>query len=420
MNISALHNIFLNSSGVNTDTRSITNGEIFFALKGANFNGNKFAMQALNDGATHVVVDENIDSSDDRVILVPDVLAALQELARYHRDSFDIPFIGITGSNGKTTTKELLNAVLSTQFKVHATKGNLNNHIGVPLTLLSMPRETEIAIIEMGANHVGEIAALCNIANPTHGLITNIGKAHLEGFGGVEGIIRGKSELYHHLIQNGGTGFINMNDHVLANMGKRFNHKVEYPHDLEVVGDGSELTLSYGRQEIKTQLTGAYNRDNVGAALEVGKFFNIPDSSAIEAISAYSPTNNRSQIIKQGSNTIVLDAYNANPSSMEAAIANFSRMEGKKTVILGDMFELGDDSPKEHAHLGELVAELAPDLAIFCGIESRRAAEIIPDAVHFETRDDLATYLKSMKISDSNILVKASRGIGLEKIVELL
>ena len=343
---------------VSTDTRNIPEGAIFFALKGPSFNANEFALEALDKGAAFAVIDEETYQKDDRMVLVEDVLQTLQELAQYHRQQLKIPVIGLTGSNGKTTTKELIREVLSQKYKVLATEGNLNNHIGVPLTLLSIDPEIEIAIIEMGANHIGEIARLSEIAQPTHGLITNIGKAHIEGFGGFEGVIRGKSELYHYLIQRGGEVFVNSQDEVLSNMAKRFDKPYFYP----APGDYLTCTLvdadpfvTYENESgtlVKTQLIGTYNFSNIAAAICLGKFFDIPEKEADAAIARYVPTNNRSQIIRKGTNTIILDAYNANPDSMEAALENLKAMKAEdKVVILGDMFELGEESEAEHRRI---------------------------------------------------------------------
>ena len=358
--IEPLYEKFLTSSGVSTDTRSITEGSLFFALKGERFNGNQFARQALENGAAYAVIDEPAHQHNDRCLLVDDALVALQNLAHHHRMTLNIPVIGINGTNGKTTTKELLHVVLSQKHQTLATRGNLNNHIGVPLTLLQLTPETEIAIIELGANHVGEIAALCRIAHPTHGLTTNIGKAHLEGFGGLEGAIRGESEQYDYLRKTNGTVFINSQDKLLSNMGKRFEQPYYYPASDDyfpcqlVSADPFVVYQTEGRDPVETQLVGGYNFENIAAALCIGRYFDVPAEAANEAVRAYQPANRRSQVVRQGTNTIILDAYNANPDSMQAAIRNLEAMRAAhKAVILGDMYELGEDAEAEHWAVGE-------------------------------------------------------------------
>lgn len=359
----ALYEKFLACGSVSTDTRRIAEGSLFFALKGERFNGNEFARQALEKGAAYAVIDEPEHQYNDRCLLVDDALVALQDLAHHHRRALDIPVIGVNGTNGKTTTKELLYAVLSQKYRTLATQGNLNNHIGVPLTLLQLTADTELAIIELGANHVGEIAALCRIAHPTHGLTTNIGKAHLEGFGGLEGAIRGESEQYDYLRKTGGVVFINSQDPLLRNLGQRFAQPHYYPafgdyfHCALVSADPYVVYRPEGRNPVETQLVGAYNFENIAAALCIGHYFNVPSEAADEAIRSYQPANKRSQVVRQGTNTIILDAYNANPDSMEAAIRNLEAMRAEqKVVILGDMYELGDAAEAEHRALGELLA----------------------------------------------------------------
>lgn len=427
MAIQDLYTKFQQSSGVSTDTRQIAQGSMFFALKGDRFNANEFAAQALEKGATYVVIDDLKYKIDKRCILVDDVLTTLQKLARYHRDQLTIPIVGLTGSNGKTTSKELLNAVLSAKFKTYATKGNLNNHIGVPLTILAIDRSCEIAVVEMGANHVGEIAALCAIANPTHGFITNIGKAHIGTFGGFDNIVRAKSELYQHLITTHGVGFINSQNPILANMAKRFKEPVLYPgvgdfYTCQLLGaDPYVKVKAEDGAEVTTNLIGTYNFENIAAALCIGKFFGVEASKANAAIAAYVPGNMRSQIVKQGSNTIILDAYNANPSSMQAAIENLALMKSdRKVVILGDMFELEDEAEKEHHNIGKLLREKGFTEIYLCGNLFRTALEEIPFALHFPTKAELRVHLQNDKFNNATILVKASRGIGLETIVDLL
>ena len=364
MSLESIYLAFLSSSGVCTDTRSISQDCMFFALKGDNFNGNHYAKEALAAGARYVVVDEDLGLSNDQYFLVDDVLTTLQKLATRHRLKLNFPVLAITGSNGKTTTKELIREVLSAKFNVHATVGNFNNHIGVPLTLLQTTVETEIAIIEMGANHIGEIAALCDIARPDFGLITNIGRAHLEGFGNLEGVIRAKSELYQYLIINKGVAFINSQNEILKNMAKRFRDPIFYPsqndnyHCEFISAEPFVHIKTAGGVAIETQLVGTYNFENIAAALCIGHYFSVPESEMVKAIANYLPSNNRSQVVSTASNTIILDAYNANPNSMKAALQNFNQMKAnKKVAILGDMFELGEESEDEHNKIGQLLID---------------------------------------------------------------
>jgi UDP-N-acetylmuramoyl-tripeptide--D-alanyl-D-alanine ligase len=427
MDINALYLRYRESGKVSTDTRQITPGSVFFALRGDRFNANAFAAEALGKGASYAVIDEAAYATDPRCIVVDNVLETLQKLARHHRDQLTIPVIGLTGSNGKTTSKELVNAVLSRKYKTYATKGNLNNHIGVPLTLLAIDSSYEMAVVEMGANHLGEIALLSSIANPTHGFITNIGRAHIGMFGGVENIIRAKSELYQHLITTGGTVFINSQNPILANMAKRFRDPVFYPAPGDYYtcslhsADPYVVVKAENGELVKTNLIGGYNFENIAAALCIGKFFGVDAAAANEAIAAYTPGNMRSQVVKKGTNTIILDAYNANPSSMEAAVENLSTMEAKdKVVILGDMFELGDDAEKEHRQLGELIRSKDFKAVYLCGDLMSAAAAVIPGARHFTKKDALLDTLKQNPITNSTILVKASRGIGLETVVDVL
>ena len=425
--IEQIYEIFLQSTGICTDTRSIKKDNLFIALKGPNFNANKFAKNALEKGAIGAIIDDNEFAIPGKTIFVEDGLTTLQELAIIHRNNLNIPIIGITGSNGKTTTKELTHAVLNTHYNVFATKGNLNNHIGVPLSLLSINDKHEIAIIEMGANHLGEIAMLSSIAQPTHGLITNIGKAHTGLFGGFEGVIRAKSELYDFLIKNKGTVFINQNQEILMNMSKRVKNAVFYPNkeafyhcELMDANPFVRIKSEHGTT-VSTKLIGAYNFDNIATALCVGKFFEVPEEKALEVVAKYTPENNRSQIIEKLSNTIILDAYNANPSSMEKALENLAAMKAtKKVVILGDMFELGDDTKKEHAQIGELLKKLNIDLALFCGEAMKSAYEVFGHGHYMKTKEFLIDYLTSNPIKESTILVKASRGMALEDAVEYL
>lgn len=427
MDIHKLYKKYRESGKVSTDTRQIVPGSVFFALKGDTFNANEFAAEALLKGASLVVVDEATYAVDERYFLVDNSLEALQELARHHRGQLKIPVVGLTGSNGKTTSKELLNAVLSRKYKTYATKGNLNNHIGVPLTILAIDDSIELAIVEMGANHVGEVALLCSIANPTHGFITNIGKAHIGTFGGFENIVRAKSELYQHLITTNGQVFINSENEILSNMAKRFAKPLFYPakgdyYHCELLASDPFLRIkAESGEEITTQLVGNYNFENAAAALCIGKFFEVDAKLANMAVAGYVPGNMRSQIVRKNSNTIILDAYNANPSSMAAAIENLSGMNAeKKVAILGDMFELEHEAEVEHRAIGKLVAQKKIDKVYLCGKLMRAAKEEFPAALLFEKKDDLISELKKNPIIGSTILVKASRGIGLETIVDFL
>lgn len=413
----------MHSSGVSTDTRKIQQNQIFFALKGPNFDANKMAGEALRKGARLAVVDDPQYATSSKTFLVEDSLEALQALARQHRNELSIPILALTGSNGKTTTKELLREVLSTRYRTFATSGNLNNHIGVPLSILSINKQHEIAIIEMGANHVGEIASLCTIAKPDHGLITNIGKAHIGEFGGFENIIRGKSELFDHLRKEGGTVFINTHDKVLQNMAKRFPEAQTYPEgNFTISFENADPFVTFKTASgtvIHTHLLGKYNFINIAAALCVGYYFQCDDDAMLQAIQNYVPSNNRSQVVKAGTNTIIMDAYNANPSSMEEAVKSFADMkEDHKMVILGDMLELGEDTHAEHFNLGHLVKELGISQAIYVGPLMKSAIEAHSEGLYFEKKDDLLAYLEQHTLKDHHILIKGSRGMALESILE--
>jgi len=426
MDIRALYEHFKNSGIISTDTRKITPGCIFFALKGDHFNGNEFAEKAIELGASLAVIDDVRFREVSKTFFVEDVLTALQDLARHHRSMLSIPVIGLTGSNGKTTSKELVHAVLSKKFRTQATTGNLNNHIGVPLTILSIKPETEIAVIEMGANHVGEIALLSSIANPTHGFITNIGKAHIGTFGGFENIIRGKTELYQHLINSNGTVFVNSQNPIFSPMIRRFTDVVLYPAandfiHVEPVGTDPGLVVrADGGREISSHLTGVYNFENIAVALCIGKYFGVSAEEAAKAVEAYIPSNMRSQMIHTGTNRIILDAYNANPSSMEAAILNLRSMPGdKKIAIVGDMYELGDDAESEHLNIGILLNDSRFSEVFLCGLLMSKAKGTCPEAKTFDNREALLAYLNFNKPANSTILIKASRGMGLEKLMEV-
>src|SRR5690606_12624783 len=386
MEAESLYAYYRKHPTISTDTRNILPNSLFFALKGERFNGNQFAKQALENGASYAIVDEPQAGNDERYLYVADALTSLQGLARYHRTQLQIPVIGITGTNGKTTTKELIQAVLAQRFSTYATKGNLNNHIGVPLTILSIPAQTEIAIIEMGANHVGEIAFLCDIAQPTHGLITNVGKAHLEGFGSFEGVKKAKGELYDYLQSHQGQLFVQANNGHLMEM-----LRAKDIDESTVISYGfSKLNTVYGRlitadpylsiawnnhknpedYEVRTQLTGSYNLENFLVAITVGLHFGMDAKQINQGIAQYAPQNNRSQISKTARNTVIADFYNANASSMSAALDNISALTATtKAIILGDMFELGDDSFREHALIVSKAKALGVERLLFVGQE---------------------------------------------------
>ena len=423
MKIVDLYQIFKDSRGVNTDSRTIEEGHLFFALSGDNFDGNKYAEEAIKKGAVHAVVSDKSFEGQSSYTVVENTLEVLQKLANYHRHQFTIPFIGITGSNGKTTTKELLYAVLSKKYKTHATKGNLNNHIGVPLTLLAMPEDIEIAIIEMGANKIGDIEELCEIADPDYGLITNIGKAHLEGFGSLEGVARGKSELYMHVLKHGKQIFYNGNEEHLVRMAKRFDAPIQYLGNSEYCAPtlqnaNPHIQFLYEGKLVETNLIGDYNFGNIASALCVGKYFEVPLEEAIAGVQYYVPSNNRSEVKTIGTNEIILDAYNANPDSMHAALKNFKGMEAEnKLVILGDMFELGKDAQKEHQSIIHN-ALTNFDNVVFCGqvfYENKSK-----NGHYFKERSELIKWLEHQEINNTLFLVKGSRGMGLEKVIEAL
>ena len=430
MDISQIYPLYLSSRKVSTDSRKITEGCLFFALKGDNFDGNKFAAQALEQGAAYAIVDDPVVATDDRYILVENTLEALQDLATLHRQSFNFPVLALTGSNGKTTTKELIRAVLSQKYKTFATQGNLNNHIGVPLTLLSIDeRETEFAIIEMGANHVGEIRLLCSIARPTHGLITNIGKAHLEGFGSVEGVIKAKGELYDFLSKKKGVVFVNAQNEILMDMVSRrraFGEIVFYNSENqenlpELIGQSPFITYCVGDTTVSTKLVGDYNFNNIHAALRVGEYFGVEPDKLHAAISNYVPDNNRSQIVVKNGNTIILDAYNANPSSMAAALENFARMQAdRKMVILADMLELGDASQAEHEQLGKQIANGNFDIVLLFGKEIVPALKSLPRAFYFPDKFSLHNWLMDHPQTGIHVLIKGSRSMGLESTLNFL
>ncbi|MGC1633302.1 MAG: UDP-N-acetylmuramoyl-tripeptide--D-alanyl-D-alanine ligase [Gelidibacter sp.] len=427
MIIETLYQHFKKCTVVCTDTRKIEKDCIFFALKGDNFNGNQFASNALTSGAKYCVVDEKQYATDDRYIVVENVLDALQELATFHRNQLNALIIALTGSNGKTTTKELINAVLSQKYKTTATQGNLNNHIGVPLTLLQMSEATEIGIVEMGANHPKEIELLCKIAQPDYGLITNFGKAHLEGFGSIEGVIKAKSELYDYLKVHQKTIFVNENDPLQVKQSEDYDQVYTFGlltsanTMLEIIDTQPYVTLRYNNSIIKSQLTGNYNFNNIAVAIAIGSYFKVDPKDIKSAIENYTPTNNRSQILKKGSNTIIMDAYNANPTSMMAALENFKQLQQRhKVIFLGDMFELGQTAESEHQFIVDYLEKNDLGAVYLIGKNFFKTKVNLEKIKKHETFDDLKLYLQNHTLKDSFLLIKGSRGMALERILELL
>ena len=427
MKIQELHQLFLTAKSVSTDTRTLEKGTLFFALKGQNFNGNTFAKKALDLGASYCIIDEVQEPNHAHFILVDDVLETLQKLANYHRNYLKTPIVALTGSNGNTTTKELIHSALKQRYKTQATLGNLNNHIGVPLTLLQMDESTEIGIVEMGANHIGEIAQLCKIANPDFGYITNFGKAHLEGFGSEEGVVKGKSELYDYLKQKKGTIFLNVDDKKQVKQVGDYQNRITFS-----VGNRSDFIVTLQKESpflclevkdklIHTQLLGRYNFTNTAAAIAIGLHFDVDLKSIKKGIESYAPKNNRSQILKQNSNTIILDAYNANPSSVEAALKNFKTMEGdQKIVILGDMFELGKQSYAEHQSVIDLAKSLDFSQLYLVGNHFFEHHQNYSNVLFFKDFERLKIHLEDYPIKQSMVLVKGSRGMALERLLELV
>lgn len=429
--IELLYNLFKQSSGVTTDTRAIQTGNIFFALKGLNFNGNLFAGKAIESGAAFSVVDDKTMPPNDRFVLVDDVLKALQDLAGFYRSTLAIPVIGITGSNGKTTTKELIHLVLSRKFKTSTTRGNLNNHIGIPLTLLNIPQDAEMAVVEMGANHQQEIAGYCQYAQPTHGIITNCGKAHLEGFGGVEGIRKGKGELFDHLALQKAQAFVCSDfDYFHWMVEQRNMQQVqwygtkqdEFPGVKGKVVQAEpflEVEIFSGLEEpisIKTNMVGDYNIYNVLSAVVVGKFFGVPIDDIKSAIESYYPDNSRSQLIQKDGNSIILDAYNANPTSMAAAVKNFAAFHAdQKILMLGAMAELGDESLDEHQELINLISRFTWAKVILVGGDF---GKLNHPYQFFSSAKEVSAWWKEQKITGANILLKGSRSASMEKVFE--
>jgi UDP-N-acetylmuramoyl-tripeptide--D-alanyl-D-alanine ligase len=428
MEIKELYELFRASKGVNTDTRTLQSGQLFVALKGENFDGNAYAMKALESGASYAIVHEDAPDDDPRLLRFPDTLQALKELAAFHRQQLDIPVIGLTGTNGKTTTKELIRAVLATHFNVAATRGNLNNDIGVPLTVLSIGPDAEIAIVEMGANHPDDISALTWVCQPTYGLITNVGKAHLLGFGSFEGVKKAKGQLYDWLSEHDGQAFVNVDDPDLYDMAvARPMSIIPYGvagEDVEVLPTSDFLRLGIWDEVLETKLVGAYNAVNVMAALSVGRQFGVPLRDGMAAIAAYTPSNNRSQMTRTERNVVIEDAYNANPSSMAAALDNFASLQAPcKVALLGDMRELGGDSVAEHVRVVEKLADCGLSHACLVGEEFRKALALTgtPSFVKwFATSDDLAAALSALPLSGALVLVKGSNSLRMGKVVGVL
>ncbi|HEV7330632.1 MAG TPA: UDP-N-acetylmuramoyl-tripeptide--D-alanyl-D-alanine ligase [Flavisolibacter sp.] len=426
MKMEELYLIYQQYPSVQTDTRKLQKGDLYFALKGPSFNGNTFATQALEKGAAYAVVEEAQYKISDRTILVDDVLQTLQQLALHHRKQFNIPFLAITGSNGKTTTKELIHAVLSTTYKTYTTEGNLNNHIGVPLTLLKIKNDAEMAVIEMGANHQKEIQSYCEIALPTHGLITNCGKAHLEGFGGEEGVRKGKGELFDFLRSHNGTAFIMADYDYLHEMSHGIQQVVTYGTErADVIGNTVqsdpflEVDFSKGASgTIKTQLVGSYNLPNVLAAVAVGTFFGVAEENVKNAIASYTPSNSRSQLLQKGTNKIILDAYNANPSSMKAAIENFAWTEGNnKLLVLGAMAELGEGSVEEHQSIIHEISRHTWQNVLLVGGDFLKTNH---PYLSFSTPEGAGEWLKEATIANAYLLVKGSRSMQMEKVLNYI
>lgn len=429
MEITQLYHLFKTHPVVTTDSRNIPVNSLFFALKGENFNGNNFAAEALAKGAAFAIVDERPTQMNEHTILVENVLECLQKLANFHRNQLGIPILAITGTNGKTTTKELVTAVLSKKYNVVSTKGNLNNHIGVPLTLLSMTETTEFGVVEMGASHPGEIKALCEIANPNFGLITNIGKAHLEGFGSFEGIIKTKSEMYDFIRAKNGKCFLNADNPILNKQATeieqiKYGLSTSYYLTGEIAGSGNYLVVKAlfpkGWLYLKSNLIGNYNFENLLAAACVGKYLDVDPLKIQEAIAEYTPSNNRSQLIQKEKNTVIMDAYNANPTSMMAALTNFSEMASEnKCLILGDMLELGESSEEEHQRIVDYIDSREFDNVFLVGSQFKNTTST-KQKEKFDHVELLSNHLKTQPIENKLVLIKGSRGIHLERILEIL
>jgi UDP-N-acetylmuramoyl-tripeptide--D-alanyl-D-alanine ligase len=426
MQIENLYTIYKQYPSVQTDTRKLKPGDIFFALKGGNFNGNQFAQQAIDTGAVYAVIDEAAFEIPGKTILVDDVLTTLQQLAKHHREQFNIPFIAITGSNGKTTTKELIHAVLSSAYKTYTTEGNLNNHIGIPLTILKIKADAQIAVIEMGANHIGEIASYCTYALPTHGIITNCGKAHLEGFGSIEGVKKAKGELFDFLRQQPhGFAFVMWDYDYLQEMSKGISGIIKYgTKDAHVTGKVSsnepwlEIEITQGMDDpfIQTNLVGDYNLPNILAAVTVGKTFKVPEEKIKASIENYEPTNSRSQLVEKDTNKIILDAYNANPSSMKLAIENFAKQTHRnKVLLLGGMAELGEESLNEHKAIVELIQQNDWEKVVLVGGDFLKFDHPF---IKFETALQAKEWWQQQRFQNTHALIKGSRSMQMEKVLE--
>jgi UDP-N-acetylmuramoyl-tripeptide--D-alanyl-D-alanine ligase len=431
MSIEQLYEIYRQYPSIQTDTRKLKEGDIFVALKGPSFNGNRFVLQALQAGAAYAIADESPATPNDRIIVVEDALTTLQQLARYHRQQFDllrpggIPFIAITGSNGKTTTKELVHAVLSTTYRTYTTQGNLNNHIGIPLTILSVKPDAEIAVIEMGANHLKEIESYCQYTLPTHGIITNCGKAHLEGFGGIEGVQKGKGELYDFLRANNGTAFVMWDYEYLQRMSKGIPHIIKYgTAGADITGKevqsgaflSATITNGASLPLIQTHLVGTYNLPNILVAVAIGKHFKVPEESIRSAIENYTPSNSRSQLIEKNSNRIILDAYNANPSSMKAAIENFAAIQaGDKVLMLGGMMELGAGSLQEHQDIISLINKYPWKEVVLVGGDFLKLDHPYRK---MDNAAQAAEWFRSQQFHNTYFLVKGSRSMQMEKVIQ--
>lgn len=426
-----IYKAFLQSTGISTDSRNCPAGSMFVALKGERFDGNQYVKAVLEEGAAYVISDCADFINEDHVFVVKDALSTLQDLARYHRRQLGIPIVAITGTNGKTTTKELLAAVLSSQFNVKATVGNFNNHIGVPLTLLSFDASMDIGVVEMGANHIGEIKALCEIAEPNYGMITNVGKAHLEGFGSFDGVKTAKGEMYDYLQKSSGCIFINKENAHLQAMAQLNEQRFEYGQGGDVDGEIEQLapflSVKWGKKNqfnsyhVQTNLIGGYNLENILSAIAIGVYFKVDEKNINSALESYQPTNNRSQFVETKSNKVIMDAYNANPSSMEVAISNFSMVEAEyKTIILGGMKEMGEDSDAEHEKLVKLIGQHDFANIILVGDEFKAYDKIKTNVHWFSNQEQLSSYLSENPIVKNYILVKGSRSNQLEKILTVL
>lgn len=421
--IPELYKIYQQYPSVQTDTRALKAGDLYFALKGPNFNGNDFAQAALDAGAAYAIVDEPPASPNENILIVEDVLSTLQHLARHHREQFDIPFIAITGSNGKTTTKELVSTVLAARYRTYTTQGNLNNHIGIPLTILRVKPDAEMAVIEMGANHQKEIESYCLYTLPTHGIITNAGKAHLEGFGGIEGVRKGKGELFDYLRAHNGTAFVMWDYDYLQEMSKGIEKIVTYgTANASITGTVAQsepfLSVSItGNQPftINSKLVGAYNLPNILVAVTVGKYFDVPDEAIRTAIENYTPSNSRSQLMTIGSNSYILDAYNANPSSMRAAIENFASLKGSdKILMLGGMMELGPESLQEHQQIIDLIKKYNWKAVVLVGGDFRKLDHPF---ISMENAAAAKEWLSAQQFQHTSFLIKGSRSMQMEKVL---